>query len=104
MVGEIHLATIYFTDASAAKVRPVLLLKQNSFNDAVYLPLTTNLNAAGITINNQNLQEGFLPKTSVVVYEKIGVIATSLLVRKIATVDKNTFEQIVRKLVSFIQE
>jgi len=40
MVGEIYLAKIYFTDAATAKVRPVLLLKPNSFNDVLYLPLT----------------------------------------------------------------
>ncbi len=43
MVGEIHLANIYFTDATTAKVRPVLLIKPNSFGDILYLPLTTNL-------------------------------------------------------------
>lgn len=31
MVAEIHLAKIYFADASDFKVRPVLLLKLNSF-------------------------------------------------------------------------
>ena len=103
MVGEIHLATIVFTDASAAKVRPVLLLKLNSFNDWLYLPLTSNLLAKGITVNNACLQEGYLPKASVVVYEKVGVIAASLLVRKIATVNKAIVEQIIQELVSFLQ-
>ncbi len=103
MVGEIHLAHIPFTDASSAKVRPVLLLKPNSFNDVLYLPLTSNTGTKGISIDNSNLQDGFLPKVSNVVYEKIGVIATTLLIKKIATVDNNTYRQIINQLMEFIQ-
>ncbi len=103
MVGEIHLANIYFTDSSAAKIRPVLLLKANSFNDAVYLPLTSNLLTNGIHIDNNSLKDGYLPKTSVVVYEKPGVIATSLLLKKIATLDTKVNKQIIAELVNFIQ-
>jgi mRNA-degrading endonuclease toxin of MazEF toxin-antitoxin module len=102
MVGEIHLANIYFTNAAAAKVRPVLLLKLNSFNDVLYLPLTSNSNTKGISIDNTNLQDGYLPKLSVVVYEKVGVIATSLLIKKIATINTNTYKQIINELVIFL--
>ncbi len=102
MVGEIHLANIYFTNATKAKVRPVLLLKLNSFNDFLYLPLTSNTATKGISIDNSNLQEGYLPKVSIVVYEKIGVIATTLLIKKIATLNNNTYRQIINLLVKFI--
>ncbi len=103
MVGEIHLANIYFTDSTAAKVRPVLLLKPNSFNDALYLPLTSNTATKGISIDNSNLQEGYLPKVSIVVYEKIGVIATTLLFKKIGTLNHNTYRKIINELVEFLR-
>ena len=104
MVGEIHLANIYFTNAATAKVRPVLLLKANSFNDVLYLPLTSNTNTRGIIINNTHLKDGYLPKTSVVVYEKIGVIETTLLIKKIATLNQNSYGQIIDELVKFLQK
>ena len=103
MVGEIHLANIYFTDSSSAKIRPVLLLKTNSFNDVIYLPLTSNLLTNGIHIDNTSLKEGYLPKRSVVVYEKPGVIATGLLLKKIATLDTKVHAQIIAELINFIQ-
>lgn len=103
MVGEIYLANIYFTDAAAAKVRPVLLLKTNSFNDVLYLPLTSNTGIKGISIDNSHLQDGYLPKVSIVIYEKIGVIATTLLIKKIATLNNNTYRQIINELVKFLQ-
>lgn len=103
MVGEIHLARIAFTDGSAVKLRPVLLLKANSFQDAVFLPLTSNINTKGIVVDNTHLQDGYLPKISVVVYEKPGEIATFLLQKKIDTLNKNTHEQIIQALISFLE-
>ena len=103
MVGEIHLASISFTDSSASKIRPVLLLKSNSFNDLLFLPLTSNLNTKGIQIDNRNLKEGNLPKASVVVYEKPGVISSSLLLRKIGTLQTEVYKTIIADLVKFLQ-
>ncbi len=62
MVGEIYLANIHFTNAVTAKVRPVLLLKANSFKDMLYLPLTSNIHIKGISIDNNHLETGYLPK------------------------------------------
>jgi len=104
MVGEIYLANIFFTNAAASKVRPVLLLKPNSFNDILYLPLTSNTATNGINIDNSNLEDGYLPKISVVVYEKISVIAPTLLIKKIATIDQATYTQIISELVQFLQK
>lgn len=104
MVGEIHLATITFTDNSKSKVRPVLLLKSNSFNDVLYMPLTSNTNTKGILIDSNHLQEEYLPKTSVVVYEKTSVIATNLLIRKIGTLNKKVYQRIIYEFIQFLKE
>jgi mRNA interferase MazF len=103
MVAEIHLVKIYFTDASNFKVRPILLLKLNSFNDILYMPLTSNLNIKGLGISNLDLQNGYLPKNSVVVYEKIGVISSDLLIKKIGTLKIEIFKKVVNELIQFIQ-
>lgn len=103
MVAEIHLAKIYFTDASYFKVRPVVLLKLNSFNDILYMPLTSNLKINGVSIENTDLQDGYLPKTSIVVYEKVSVISTHLLIKKIGTLEISIFKKIVNELVRFMQ-
>ena len=104
MVAEIYLASIYFTDASRSKVRPILILKYNSFSDLLYMPITSNLNIKGVRITNTNLSEGFLPKDSVVVYEKIGVIAPELILKKIGVLEKSMFQNILDELIEFFQE
>lgn len=48
----------------------------------LYLPLTSNMGTKEIAIDNSHLQDGYLHKASIVVYEKIGVIATTLLIKK----------------------
>lgn len=103
MVGDIFIANIYFTDSSSFKARPVLLLKTNSFNDVLFLPLTSNTGTKGIAIDNTNLKEGYLPKTSVVVYEKPGVIAHTLLIKKIAALKDEVYNEVIENLVSFLK-
>lgn len=103
MVGEIYLANINFTNAASSKVRPVLLIKANSFNDMVYLPLTTNISTPGYKIDNQSLREGFLPQSSIVVIEKPGVISLSLLIRKIGKVESGIYKIIIKELVDFLE-
>ena len=95
MVGEICLANIYFTDSSDSKIRPNLLVKKNNFGDLIYLPLTSNLVTQGSKIDTEDMQDGKLPKASVVVYEEPGVIAHRLLVRKIGTIRVDVFKRII---------
>jgi len=102
--GDIYLANIYFSDSSESKIRPILLLKENSYSDFLFLPLTTNLDVPGFKLDNTHLAEGLLPKTSIVVCERIGVIAKNLLTRKIAKLDITTQQQIITELINFITE
>ncbi len=83
---------------------PILLIKTNSFNDILYLPLTSNISTKGITINNSHLLDRFLPKSSVVVFEKPGVIATSLLIKKLGTLKTNMYREVLNEFVRFIQQ
>ena len=68
------------------------------------MPLTSNLNIKGVHINKANLSEGFLPKDSVEVYEKIGVIAPELIIKKIGILNTKVFENIIDKFIEFFQE
>lgn len=70
MVGDIHLVPVSFSGHSGVKVRPVLLLKRNSYGDALFVPLTTNLTVGSVRIDSSHLTSGSLLKPSVVVVEK----------------------------------
>jgi mRNA interferase MazF len=92
MVGEIHLAKIYFTDFSSYKIRPVFVIKQLG-DDCVCLQLTSKSKSDRITIDNDNLLSGEIKLKSFVVIPKNFTIHRDLLFKKIATVnDKKTSE------------
>jgi len=103
MVKDIYPAKIHFTDEAGAKIRPVLLIRKNSFGDYVFLPLTTNLKTKGIVIETTDTECGSLQKKSIVVTEKISVISPLLLLRKIASIKDNSFKRIVDSVSDFIQ-
>ena len=50
-----------------------------------------------------DLQDGYLPKTSIVVYEKISVISSYLLIKKIGTLEINIFKKVVNELIQFVR-
>jgi mRNA interferase MazF len=93
MVGKIYLATIYFTDFSEYKVRPVLIIKHIE-QDCICLPLTSKMHRDGIVITNNDLLDGFLKKDSLVVFPKNITLHTSLLLRHIATLSPGKMRDI----------
>ncbi len=103
MVGKIFLAKIYYTDITASKVRPVVIIKENSFTDIIVLPLTTNLNVTGLLLNNDKLLKGKLPKKSVIVYEKIATIDKQFIVKEIATLKQIFFNQLLNEFCQYIK-
>jgi len=70
VIKDIYLAKIHFTNESGAKIRPVLLIRKNSFGDYVFLPLTSNLESKGVVLESTDTEHRSLPKKSVVLTEK----------------------------------
>ena len=104
MVKEIHLAEVFFTDQISSKIRPILIIKQNSFGDYIYLPLTTNLEINGFKIKPEWMINGNLPKTSNVIYEKIGVIHRNSIRKFIASISDQNYKEIIGKLIEFLNK
>ncbi|MDP3683405.1 MAG: growth inhibitor PemK [Ignavibacteria bacterium] len=100
MVRKLFLAKIFFTDLSDYKLRPVLLIKEYKDEDFLYLPLTTNLELKGITINNDDMEKGLLKQTSVVIVPKIGILHKKFLVKEIGMVKKEIFGKVMKEFCS----
>jgi mRNA-degrading endonuclease toxin of MazEF toxin-antitoxin module len=90
MVGEIHLAKIYFTDLSEYKIRPVLVIKQLD-EDCICLQLTTQFKGSKLIISNKDLIDGELRKDSLIVVPKNFTIHKSILFKYLGTL--NTIKQ-----------
>ena len=93
MVGNIYLAKIYFTDLSAYKIRPILVLKQLG-DDCICLQLTTQYKNQKIVISNSDLKEGTLNKESMVVVPKNFTLHKTILFKYLGTLNSKKLNDI----------
>ncbi len=96
MVRGIFLAKIYFTDLSAYKIRPVLVIKALG-NDVLCLQLTSKTYKEGIVVTNRDMSHGKLQKESMVVVPKNFTLHKSILTKHIATLKEEIFQKIYRQ-------
>jgi len=104
MVGSIYLAKIYFTDGIKFKLRPILIIKKNSFGDYIYIPFTTNAkNINSIKFTNDFLKNGNFNKDSYLIIDKTCTISPNLLDRKIAHIKEDKLFQVYDKYCAFLK-
>ena len=94
MVGEIHLAKIYFTDLSAYKVRPILIIKDLG-EDCICLQVTSKFKEDRIEIKKTDFIDGSLKKESVLVVPKNFTLHKSILTKYLGKLSKNKQDEIL---------
>ena len=97
--GEIVVVPFPFSDLSSLKQRPVLILSKNNdikdSEDIITCGITSNLKSSkySVLIDNDSLEEGTIPIKSRVKIDKLFSLNKNLIKKKIARVNKNTFEK-----------
>jgi mRNA interferase MazF len=105
---EIVLVPFPYSDLSATKKRPVLIVSNNDYNqrfeDIVVCVITSNRFADAYSVNlaNEDLEMGILPESSVVKTHKLFTIHQSKIVRKFSLVTSDYFEQIEAQIHTLI--
>ena len=101
---ELVLLPYPFSDQEGTKVRPALVISNNSFNkkseDCIMVPLTSVIKEVpySVLINQENLSSGKLLKPSRIRVDKIFTIRQSLVRMKIGVINDNTFKEIKAEL------
>ncbi|MBI5753956.1 type II toxin-antitoxin system PemK/MazF family toxin [Candidatus Peregrinibacteria bacterium] len=96
--GDIVLVPFPFTNLSAAKTRPALVIYENAHDhDMIALSLTSQFNDFSIKVTNKDLVAGELPVVSFVRYQKVATLDKSLVDKKIAVLKASVFEDIMEK-------
>jgi mRNA-degrading endonuclease toxin of MazEF toxin-antitoxin module len=98
MVGRLYISRVFFTDLSEFKIRLVLIMREFLKEDVLYLPLTTNLDAQGVRLSTNDLEEGILQKLSMVLVPKLNVAHKNLLIRHVGTLKAASFERVKREV------
>ncbi|OQA20279.1 MAG: L-glutamine:2-deoxy-scyllo-inosose aminotransferase [bacterium ADurb.Bin363] len=102
-IGDVILAEIIYTDLSQSKLRPLLIIKDLSYEDFMGLPLTSQridrLLSNELIIEKDNFSTGSIPVTSKIILSRPVVIHKDMYVKTYGTVKRDFLEGILRKLV-----
>ena len=98
--GEIVVVPFPFSDLSSIKQRPVLVLSKDNYNnnsdDIITCGITSNLKDLkySVLIENKNLFEGEIPKSSRIKVDKLFTISQSIIKKKVGRLNKETFDRV----------
>ena len=95
--GGVILSKVVFTDLSKIKKRPVLVINSISPSDFLTLPITTSdTKAFYIPIDNDDFEEGGIPKPSKVLIPKPYILEKSLYIKHYGKLKRKSLENIIR--------
>ena len=98
-----------FSDISARKFRPVLVISNDRYNrkyrDFAAIPLTSNQNTRDYTIpiTNKEMASGHLPLPSAAKVDKIFSLEQTLVRRTFGNIQQKVFENIKYQLIKLIE-
>ncbi len=101
---DIILVPFPFSDQSGQKIRPALIVSNDKFNstseDAIVCAITSNIKPSkySIIIDKSNLEEGILHENCAIKAETVLKLNRSLVIKKIAKLDKPTFSKVNKVL------
>ena len=105
--GEIVLIPVSFTDLSATKRRPVLIISNDNYNkttnDLIVVEITSNLTPRAISLTNKDLTNGQLPISSVIRYDKIYTLDQKIVIKSLGTVSRDILTKVNKMINSLIK-
>ena len=95
-IGDIYWLKVEFTNKSDFKIRPIVIIDDKK-DDIIYLPLTTNLNKGSLIIDLNDIEDGFIEKSSVDISKQC-IIHKKFLLKKQATLNRRGLEKVLKAL------
>jgi mRNA interferase MazF len=106
--GDILIVPFPFSDLTSIRQRPVLVLSKKEYNekceDIITCGITSNLkdNIYSVLIEDFNLSEGKIPIKSRIKADKLFTLNKSIVIKKLARINKDTFDKVRRELLNLI--
>ena len=108
--GSIVVLPVPFTDLTASKQRPCLIIsndrQNNSSDDLIVLAITSNAKALkgilSMSLEQEDMQKGILPKKSYVRIQKIFSIHKRLVRKEVCKLKKEVLKSIIDKFNELI--
>jgi mRNA interferase MazF len=106
--GDIAIVPFPFTNLSAVKQRPVLIISNNTYNekseDVITAGITSNLRNMphSVLISSNELEEGDIPKTSRIKADKLFTLDKTLIKKKVAKVNAAVLKEVKEELLRLV--
>ena len=92
--GDIVVIPVPFSDLSSSKIRPVLIISSDEYNeltdDIIVMAITSNITSKKYCVHITETEEGELPEKSQIRTDKVYTLAKSIIKKKICGVTENT--------------
>lgn len=98
-----------FSDLSNIRKRPVLIISKNEDNkivdDIITCGITSNLKNTkySVEIDNKDLEKGKIPIKSRIKIDKLFTVKQSIVEKKIAKINQETFEKVREEFCNMIK-
>lgn len=105
---EIVLVPFPYSDLTAIKKRPVLIVSNNAYNknfeDLLVCVITSNIfkDEFSVDLNNNDLEIGTLPELSVVKAHKLFSVHQSKIIKKFGKVSKGFYEKVEHEIIRLV--
>jgi len=104
--GEIVLIPVPFSDLTAIKKRPVLVISNDIYNnryqDMIVVAITSNLAQQGIPIASNDMIFGQLPKPSVIRSDKIYTLNQNIVSKSIGRISDKAVDIVKADVITHI--
>lgn len=107
---ELVLLPYPFSDLKSAKVRPAVVISNNSYNrefeDMIVVPVTSNLNFRKfiVQLSNKEMETGHLITDSVVKVDRVLSVKQNLAIKSVGKVKKEVLTEITDSIKELIKE
>jgi mRNA interferase MazF len=95
-----------FSDLSATKLRPAVVLAATGHDDWLLCQITSNpyIDPSAVSLTNEQLSKGSLTKKSYARPLKLFTANASLIAKRVAIVNDDTFKAILNVIINTLQE
>ena len=107
---DLLLVPFPFSDQSSRKIRPVIVVSNNEFNqhseDIIVVGVTSNVSKDkySVKLNDKDLEEGKLITNCLVKVENILRLDRSLIIKKIGKANKEKLKEIISILNKIVKD
>jgi len=106
---DIVLLPFPFSDQTGLKVRPAIIISNDSFNkpseDVIVCAITSVIDKSkhSVLLDQKDMENGYLHQQSAIKVENILKVKKSLILKTIATVNKNVLTKILGVLEKIVE-